>query len=70
MRSKDQFPDTGLILMNTVSLTTSCRHVREELWCRCLTGDAGSHDDGRLRLEEPEDAEQRLSLSEVGKLDD
>lgn len=51
-------------------LTASCGQRWEVLRGRGLAGDAVSHDNGRLRREEPEDAGQRLLLCEGGKLGD
>lgn len=51
-------------------LTASCGQRWEVLRGRGLAGDAVSHDNGRLRREQPEEAGQRLLLREGGKLGD
>lgn len=51
-------------------LTASCGQRWEVLRGRGLAGDAVSHDNGRLRREQPEEAGQRLLLCEGGKLGD
>lgn len=58
------------ILQKHRLLTTSCWQGWEELWCRWLTGDIGSHDNSRLRWEMSEDAGKRLHTLEGRKLDD